>query len=82
MDIPTWPVRAEDEAWFLRIIGYLNGRDPDWARTVASDGLCPRFRPTEVTGAALAPFPKVPFGGALAASELVCRRYDEVFPDD
>lgn len=80
VDIPTWPVRPEDEAWFRRIVGHLQKADAEWAGAVAGDGLCPRFRPNEVAGAALSPFGKVPFAGALAAAELVDRRYYELFP--
>lgn len=80
VDIPTWPVRREDEAWFQRIVGYLQRADAEWARAVAEDGLCPRFRPNEVAGAALSPFGKVPFAGALAVAELLDRRYEDLFP--
>lgn len=80
VDVSTWPERPEDEAWIERILEYLRRRDPDWAKAVKADGLCPRFRPNEVAGASLSPFGKVPFAGALSAAELVTRRYDELFP--
>ena len=80
VDVAAWPSRDEDAAWIEGVVAYLRGRDPTFATAVANDGLCPRFRPHEVAGASLSPTGKVPLAGALAAAELVVRRYDELFP--
>jgi hypothetical protein len=79
-EVATWPPRADDQAWIDRVVAVLRGRDPAYAEAVAADGLCARFRPAEVAGACLAPALPVGFEQAVAASAVVARRYDAVFP--
>jgi hypothetical protein len=80
LQIATWQPREEDRPWIERVVAYLRLSDPAHAADVASDGLCARFRPTEVAGACLAPTLPVAFDDAVKLAETLRARYDEHFP--
>lgn len=78
--VDTWPPREEDAGWISRIVDALRKDDPDHASKVERDGLCARFRPTEVIGACLEEPLKVPFARAMCLAEIIQNRHDELFP--
>lgn len=80
VDVASWPSRAEDQAWIDTVIALLRRTDPELADAIAEDGLCARFRPTEVTGACLVPPLKVLFVDAVQSAALVVQRYEALFP--
>jgi hypothetical protein len=79
VDVTSWPVRPEDQRWLNTVVAWLRKSDPAHAEAVASDGLCARFRPTEVAGACLVPALKVSCDDAVRAAAVVAERYDSYF---
>lgn len=80
IDVPSWPARDDDGLWIERVVASLRRTDPAHAAAVASDGLCARFRPTEVAAAALGEALPVDFAQAVAGAEALRTRYDALFP--
>lgn len=80
VDIASWPPREEDGPWIASVVTRLGRRDAAHAANVASNGLCARFRPTEVAGACLAPTLPIAFAEAVKLAETLRARYDEHFP--
>jgi len=78
VDVPLWPARPEDSEWIDKVVAQLRDHDPEHADAVASDGLCARFRPTEVSGACLVPPHPVSFTDALRGAVALQRRHDEL----
>lgn len=78
VDVPLWPARPEDHEWIDRVAAQIRAVDPGHADAVAGDGLCARFRPTEVGGACLVPPHPVSFADALVGAALLQRRHDEL----
>jgi hypothetical protein len=80
VDVATWPARPEDKAWIARIVAWLRSKDSEHAAAVEKDGLCARFRPSEVAGACLVPSLKAPFTEAVKGAAVVVGRYHDLFP--
>lgn len=76
LDVHDWPPREDDRAWIEKIIRDLREDDPVHADEVAADGLCARFRPTEVASACLASKLPVDFAQALALAVQLRAQYD------
>ena len=80
VDIAAWPAREEDGPWIKRVVDSLRRSDPTHAAAVESDGLCARFRPTEVAAAGLADRLPIDFPTAVRLSDALRERYDALFP--
>ncbi len=80
LEVATWPTRLDDAQWIERVVAHLRKKDPQHADAVAQDGLCARFRPTEVVGACLSTTLPAPFAHAVTCGEALRERYEDFFP--
>lgn len=66
VDLTNWQTRAEDQAWYGRLLRYMarNGVDQTHIARITSDVTCLRVRPEEAAAACLAPRDQLPAGFA------------------